>query len=60
MPILIKTGNRNTNNIEIAIENANLRGKNTRYAQFAEICGNRTKLTRPSSVAHELTNSAGK
>jgi len=30
--------NKNTKNIKIAIENANLCGKNMRYMHFAEIC----------------------
>ena len=31
-------GNRNTNNVKIAVENANSCEKNIRYAHFAEIC----------------------
>ena len=32
---------RNTKNVKIAVENANLCGKNMRYAHIAEIWGNR-------------------
>ena len=37
---VVEIGNRNMTSIEIAVENANLCGKNMRYAHFAEICGN--------------------
>ena len=50
-------GNRNTINIKIAVENANLCGKNMRHVQFAEICekrGNKRNM-RQSHIQIKLT-----
>jgi len=41
---LIEIDNRKTNNSNIAVENVNLCGKNMRYAQFSEICGNNRNM----------------
>jgi len=59
---LIEIGHRNTNNIKIAVENANLCGKNMRYAHFAEICekcGNMRNM-RQSHIRIKLTCLANK
>ena len=49
--------NRNTNNIKIAVENANLCDKSMRYAHFAEICekcGNKRNMQQ-SHIHIKLT-----
>ena len=54
---LIEMGIKNTNNIKIAVENANLCGKYARYAHFSEMCekcGNKQNM-RQSHTRIKLT-----
>ena len=50
-------GNRNTSNVKIAVENANLCVKNMRYAHFAEICENAaiSEICAAIAYLHKLT-----
>ena len=45
-------GNRNTSNVKIAVENANLCVKNMQYAHFAEICENAAISEICAAIAH--------
>jgi len=46
---------RNTKNIKIAVENANLYGKNMRYAHFAAMCEKCGNIQKMRQYAKYLT-----